>query len=156
MLNRKIAFLSIFALSHWTIGGRVFALGELEKFKDLNSYFDELKIAASNGSMMEYFGVKESGTLPKIPMNCKESSKAEAIEAATSWIQGVEGELNRDLETRFSMPGSAREQLAQWIAADHYRVCYGSWSHDRSISRYLFLTPNGNGKSIVFEVGFED
>jgi len=156
MLNREHAFLSIFALCHWTTGGQAFALGELEKFRDLNSYFDELKVAASHGSMIEYFGVEESRTLPKIPMECKESPKTEAIKAATSWIHGVEGELNRDLKTRFSMPDSAREQLAQWIAADHYRVCYGSWSHDRSNSRYLILAPNGNGKSIVFEVGFED
>jgi hypothetical protein len=156
MLNREIAILSIFALSHWTAGGQAFALGELEKYRDLNSYFDELKVAASHGSMIEYFGVEESRTLPKIPMECKNSSKTEALKAASSWIQGVEVELNRDLETRFSMPGPAREQLAQWIAADHYRVCYGSWSQDRSISRYLILAPNGNRKSIVFEVGFED
>lgn len=136
-------------------GGMAWASGQLESYRALSGYFDELSAAASMAPLMEYFGVTESESLPPLALDCKEGSHREAYVAATAWIQDVEVELNQSLENRFSMTHKVKAELSQWIGKDHYHICYGSWSQDRSLSQYMILRSPAK-LPFVFEVGFEE
>ncbi len=140
----------------WVGAGQAEAFGLTKTYGALGAYFDVLSTAAAEDPWIEYFGVKETQSLPNPTMVCKEVNSQWALVVVSTWLRRVESDLNQNLQMPVFLPKQAESELSGLLSEQSNQVCQETIHQDLSTTKLLYLKGKGQNFALVFEVGYED